>query len=153
ITGIFFQQIELTAKRLQLMKEVLPDLHQVLVFWDRISADQWRAAQAAASNLGLQLMGSEFCEQPYDYERVLAEVPAGARRALVVLTSPVFAVPERARLPEFARRHRMASMFSLREYINVGGLLSYGASFTSMYRHAAEYVGRIAHGTNPRDLP
>jgi len=153
LTGIFFQQIELTAKRLQLMKETLPDAQEILVFWDRISADQWLAAKAAAPNLGLQLIGAEFRDQPYDYERALAEVPGGARRALVVLTSPVFAVPERARLPEFARRHRMASMFSLREYVNVGGLLSYGASFTAMYRHAAEYVGRIAHGTNPRDLP
>jgi putative tryptophan/tyrosine transport system substrate-binding protein len=153
LTGIFFQQIELTAKRLQLMKEALPDAQEIHVFWDRISADQWQAAQAAAPNLGLRLIGAEFRDQPYDYERALADMPGGPRRALVVLTSPVFAVPERARLPEFARRHRMASMFSLREYVNVGGLLSYGASFTAMYRHAAEYVVRIAHGTSPRDLP
>jgi putative ABC transport system substrate-binding protein len=153
LTGIVFQQIELTGKRLQLMKDALPELQSTLVFWDRISADQWRAAQSAAPGLGLQLLGIEFRDQPYDYERALAQVMPRERRALVVLTSPVFAVPERARLPEFARRHQMASMFSLREYVNVGGLMSYGASFTAMYRHAAEYVDRIARGADPGDLP
>jgi ABC-type uncharacterized transport system substrate-binding protein len=63
LTGIFFQQIELTAKRLQLMKEALPDAQQILVFWDRISADQWQAAQAAAPNLELRLIGAEFRDQ------------------------------------------------------------------------------------------
>jgi len=58
LTGIFFQQIELTAKRLQLMKEAFPDLQSVTVFWDEVSADQWRAAQTAAPALGLRLLGA-----------------------------------------------------------------------------------------------
>ena len=153
ITGVFFQQVELTSKRLQLLKEVLPDLQQVVVFWDRISADQWQAAQAAAPNLGLRLIGVELREQPYDYERAIAQVPPAARRALVVLTSPLFGLPERARLPEFARRHRMASMYSLREFVSVGGLISYGARLPAMYRRAAEYVDRIAKGAKTSDLP
>jgi putative tryptophan/tyrosine transport system substrate-binding protein len=153
LTGIFFQQIELTAKRLQLVKEAFPDLQAVTVFWDRISADQWQAAQSAAAGLGLRLVGIEFREQPYDYERVLAQLPSEGRRVLIVLTSPVFAVPDRGRLPDFALRHRFASMFSLREFVNVGGFMSYGASFTGMYRRAAEYVDRIARGAKPADLP
>jgi putative ABC transport system substrate-binding protein len=144
LTGIFFQQIELTAKRLQLVKEAFPDLQAVIVFWDKISADQWRAAQSAAPGLGLRLVGIEFREQPYDYERALAQLPSEHHRALVVLTSPVFAVPDRARLPDFALHYRLASMFSLREFVNVGGFMSYGASFTAMFRRAAEYVDRIA---------
>src|SRR5687768_2161322 len=75
------------------------------------------------------------------------------RRVLMVLTSPVFAVPNRARLPEFALRHRMASIYSLRQYVDVGGLMSYGASFTAMYRRAAEIVDRIARGGKPAELP
>jgi ABC-type uncharacterized transport system substrate-binding protein len=153
LTGIFFQQIELTAKRLQLVKEAFPDLQAVTVFWDRISADQWRAAQSAAPELGLRLVGIEFREQPYDYERAVAQLPSEGRRVLIVLTSPVFAVPDRARLPDFALRHRLASMFSLREFVNVGGFMSYGASFTAMFRRAAEYVDRIARGAKPADLP
>jgi putative ABC transport system substrate-binding protein len=153
LTGIFFQQIELTAKRLQLVKEAFPDLPSVTVFWDKVSADQWRAAQTAAPALGLRLLGVEFRKQPYDYERGLAQLPSEHHRALIVLTSPIFAVPDRARLPEFALRHRLATMFSLREYLDVGGLMSYGASFTGMYRRMAEYVDRIARGAKPADLP
>jgi ABC-type uncharacterized transport system substrate-binding protein len=153
LTGIFFQQIELTAKRLQLVKEAFPDLHAVTVFWDKISAHQWRAAQSAAPGLGLRLVGIEFREQPYDYERALAQLPPEDYRALIVLTSPVFAVPDRARLPDFALRHRLASMFSLREYVDVGGFISYGVSFTAMFRRVAEYVDRIARGVKPADLP
>jgi len=153
LTGIFFQQIELTAKRLQLMKEAFPDLQSVTVFWDEVSADQWRAAQTAAPALGLRLLGVEFREQPYDYERGLAQLPSEHHRALVVFTSPVFAVPDRARLPEFAFRHRLATMFSLRQYVDIGGLMSYGASFTGMYRRVAEYVDRIARGAKAADLP
>jgi putative ABC transport system substrate-binding protein len=128
-------------------------LQSATVFWDKVSADQWRAAQTAAPALGLRLLGVEFREQPYDYERGLAQLPSDGQRVLIVLTSPVFAVPERARLPEFALRHRLASMFSLREYVDVGGLMSYGASFTGMYRRMAEYVDRIARGAKPADLP
>ncbi|HYY85100.1 MAG TPA: ABC transporter substrate binding protein [Beijerinckiaceae bacterium] len=126
LTGISFQQIELTEKRLQVVKEAFPDVPAITVFWDEISADQWHAAENAAPRLGLRLAGVEFREQPYDYERALAQLPLEHRRVLMVLTSPVFAVPDRARLPDFALRHRMASIFSLRQYVDVGGLMSYG---------------------------
>jgi putative ABC transport system substrate-binding protein len=153
LTGISSQLIELTEKRLQVVKEAFPAMQAIAVFWDEISADQWHAAENAAPRLGLRLAGVEFREQPYDYERALAQLPPEHRRVLMVLTSPVFAVPDRARLPDFALRHRMASIFFLRQYVDVGGLMSYGASFTAMYRRAAEYVDRIARGTRPADLP
>ena len=110
-------------------------------------------AQNAAPTLGLRLAGVEFREQPYDYERALTQLPLEHRRVLMVLASPVFNVPDRARLTEFALRHRMASIFSLRQYVDAGGLLSYGASSTAMFRRAAEYVDRIARGAKPADLP
>ena len=153
LTGISFQQIELTEKRLQIAREAFPDVQAIAVFWDEISAEQWHAAGNAAPKLGLRLAGVKFREQPYDYERALAQLPPEHRRVLIVLTSPAFAVPNRTRLPEFALRHRMASIFSLRQYVDAGGLMSYGASFTAMYRRAAEYVDRIARGARPADLP
>ena len=68
------------------------------------------------------------------------------------MTSP-FLFPDRARLAEFALRHRMPSVFAFREWVDAGGLLSYGPSITGMYRRAADYVDRIARGTKPSDLP
>ena len=153
VTGISIPQIELTEKRLQIVREAFPDVPAIAVFWDEISADQWHAAENAAPKLGLRLAGIEFREQPYDYERTFAQLPPEHRRVLMVLTSPLFAVPNRARLPDFALRHRMASIFSLRQYVDAGGLMSYGASFTAMFRRAAEIVDRIARGAKPADLP
>jgi putative tryptophan/tyrosine transport system substrate-binding protein len=152
VTGILLQQIELTTKRLQVVKDAFPELRAATVFWDWISADQWHAAQNAAPAFGLQLFGSELGEQPYDYENALAQAPADHRAWLFVMTSP-FVFRDRARLAEFALQHRTASVFAFREWVDAGGLLSYGPSINGMYRRAADYVDRIAHGAKPSDLP
>ena len=152
VSGIFLRQIELTTKRLNVVKDAFPDLRAATVFWDRISADQFRAVQSAAPALGVQLFGSELREQPYDYEKALAQAPSDYRAWLFVMTSP-FLFRDRARLAELALRHRAASVFSFREWVDAGGLLSYGPSVKEMYRQAAEYVDRIARGAKPSDLP
>ena len=79
VTGIFFQQIELAMKRLQLMKEALPDVAAATVFWDDGSVDQWRATQSAAETMGLKLTGVELGNPPYDYEKALAAPAPTAR--------------------------------------------------------------------------
>jgi putative ABC transport system substrate-binding protein len=153
ITGIFFQQIELAMKRLQLVKEVLPGVTAATVFWDDGSADQWRATQGAAETMGVKLTGVELSNPPYDYEDALrVQAFPDDRRVLMVLSSPVF-FPDRERLAQIALRHRIASMFVFRGYVDAGGLLSYGPSIDALYQRAAEYVDRIAKGTNPADLP
>jgi len=96
--------------------------------------------------------GSELREQPYDYETALAQAPSDYRVWLFVMTSP-FLFRDRARLAEFALRHRAASVFAFREWVDAGGLLSYGPSINGMYRRAAGYVDRIARGAKPSDLP
>jgi putative tryptophan/tyrosine transport system substrate-binding protein len=95
VTGVFFQQIELAMKRLQLMKEALPDVAAATVFWDDGSADQWRATQSAAETMGLKLTGVELGNPPYDYENgarapLVAQAPTDHHRILMVLSSPVF---------------------------------------------------------------
>jgi putative ABC transport system substrate-binding protein len=139
-------------KRLQLMREALPDVSAATVFWNTTSADQWRASQSAAETIGLKLAGVELGNPPYDYERALAQAPPDHRRILMVLSSPVF-LPDRERLAQIALRHRIASMFVFRAYVDAGGLLSYGPSIDALYHRVAEYVDRIAKGTNPADLP
>jgi ABC-type uncharacterized transport system substrate-binding protein len=153
ITGLFFQQLDLAVKRAQLLRDAFPALSGVTVFWDQVSADQWQALKRAASGaLAMHLSGIEFHERPFDYEQALTRAAPEDRGALLVLASPLFAL-DRARLPEFALRHRMLSAFYTREYVDMGGFFSYGVSFTGMFGHAANYVDRIARGAKPDDLP
>ena len=152
VTGIHFQQTELASKRLQLIKEALPDLKAVTVFWDRFSADQWMATERAAAELGLKLIGVHLDEQPFDYARAIAQAPQDYRSCLLVMTSPTV-FRDRQRLAEFALSSRIATMFVLREHVEIGGLMSYGANIVSIYRRAAEIVDQVAKGTNPADIP
>jgi putative ABC transport system substrate-binding protein len=152
VTGVFFQQIELSAKRLQLVRDAFPQAQGAAVLWDAAAADQWQATQNAAATLGLRLTGIELRAPPYDYERALTQAAAVDGGILIVLASPVF-FSDRERLTEIALRHRMASMFVFREWADVGGLLSYGPCINGLFRRAADYVDRIARGTRPADLP
>ena len=122
------------------------------MFWDRLSADQWQAAQSAAATLGLRLSGIELREPPYDYERALREAPPDHRGMIIVATSPFF-FRDRARIADLAFRHRIASMFVFREWVEAGGLLSYGPSLIAQFVRVAEFVDRIARGAKPADLP
>ena len=152
VTGVFLQQIELTEKRLQLLKSAFPDMQAATVFWDRITTDQWEAAQRAAAALRLQLSGVEFLDPPFDYEKALAQAAPDSRGTVFVLVSPFF-FRDRARQADFALRNRVLTMFGFREWVDAGGLMSYGASVSSMLRLAARYVDRIARGVKPADLP
>ena len=152
VTGLFLQQIELAKKRVQILKDALTDMQAATMFWDRSSEDQWKATQAAAGSFGLQLIGVELTEPPYDYDAALAKAAPEHRSVLIMPTSAVF-YRDRERLAEFALRHRIASIFVLREWVEAGGLLSYGASFPAMFRRAAEFVDRIAKGAKANDLP
>jgi putative ABC transport system substrate-binding protein len=152
VTGVFLQQIDLTVKRLQLVKEAFPEMQTATVFWDRVSADQWSAARDASAKLGLRLTGVELHEQPYDYDQALAQAAPEYRKNLFVLASPFF-FRDRARLADWALRNHILSVFVFREWVDAGGLLSYGPSFIGMYRRAADYVDRIGRGAKPGDLP
>ena len=152
VTGLFLQQIELSAKRVQLASDAFPEIRAATVFWDRQSSDLWLAARVAAVTLGLSLAGIELNEPPYNYELALGQISPDHRDTLIVMISPVF-FSDRARLAEFALRHRMRSVCPLREFVEAGGLMSYGVSFTALGQRAAAYVDRIARGAKPSDLP
>jgi putative ABC transport system substrate-binding protein len=152
VTGVFFQQVELAMKRLQLMRDVLPSIDAATVFWNANSAEQWQATRRAGTALGLRLAGIELKETPYDYEAALASAAPDYRGAFVVMTSTEFFF-DRERLANLALRHRIPSVFAFREWVEVGGLLSYGPNIRAMYRLAADYVDRIARGAKPAELP
>ena len=134
------------------MKEAFPDVATTTVFWDRASADYWATLQAVAPKLGVRLIGVEFRERPYDYERAIAEVAPDNSKFLLAQASPFFFL-DRARLAEFALHHGMVLIGGTREQVAAGGLISYGASLTGMFALAANYVDRIAKGAMPGDLP
>jgi putative ABC transport system substrate-binding protein len=152
ITGIFLEQIELAAKRLQLVRDAFPAIGKAIAFWDRLSADQWRATQANAAKFGFDLVGVELRDYPYDYQRALAQAPPDHRSFLFAMTSPLFA-RDSQRIVQFTLVNRLPSMFVFREYVDQGGLMSYGPNRNAMSRRVADYVHRLARGAKPSDLP
>lgn len=153
VTGVVFREVELTTKRFQLLKDTFPGLKAVAVLWDRLSEDQWHEVQVSAPKLDLRVHGVEFEKPPYDYDAAFASIPPEFRRAVVMLGSPRFALPERRNLPDAALRHRLPTMYVLREYVELGGLMSYGPNYPQMAARAADYMDRIAKGAKPGDMP
>jgi putative ABC transport system substrate-binding protein len=152
ITGVFLEQIELSAKRLQIVKEAIPALTKAMAFWDGPSADQWHATRDNAAKLGIDLAGIELRDYPYDYARALAQAPPDHRGFLFIMTSPLFA-RDRERLVQFTLLNRLPSISVFREHADLGGLMSYGPSRNAMSRRMADYVHRIARGAKPAELP
>jgi putative ABC transport system substrate-binding protein len=152
ITGVFFLQLALTAKRLELLKEALPPITRVAALWDAYTADQLRVAEAAAESLGLLLQSVELRHPPYDFESAIDMAVREGAQALMVLSSPLF-FQQRAQIAELTITHRLPAIFLFREYVEAGGLMAYGANLNDMYRRAAYYVDRILKGTKPADLP
>jgi len=153
MTGLSVQQIDTASKRLELLREVVPSLRQVAVL---LNADnsaavlELREFQAAASALGLN---------PIALEIRLAEdiVPAfealkGRADALYVLNDPLTRT-NRDRINMLALAARLRTMHAVREQIDPGGLMSYGANFPDLFRRAAEYVDKVLRGAKPADLP
>jgi putative ABC transport system substrate-binding protein len=152
VTGLFVQQIEQAVKRLELIREAFPKAQVATVLWDKFSFDQWEAVEKAAKTLGIRVIGIGLREQPYDYERALADAPMEAPGLLVPMASAIFFI-DRERLFDCALKHRMATIVPIREMTDAGALMSYGVGFEGLMRRAAEYVDRIARGARPADLP
>ena len=142
----------MTGKRLELLKDVLPRLARVAVFWDAFSADQLPAAEAAARDLGVHLQPVTLRQPLYDYASACRAAVEGRAEAVLLLNSPVF-FRERAPLLEQLGTHRLPAIFGHREFVDAGGLMAYGASFEEMFRRAADYVDRILQGAKPAELP
>jgi len=123
------------------------------VLWDAISADQFRVAEGATQVLGVQLQSLELRNPPaYDYASAFAAATREGAEALVVLRSPLFGL-DRDRIIALVAQHRLPTMFPARVWVEAGGLMSYGADATDMYRRAATYVAKILKGATPADLP
>ena len=152
VTGVFLRQPELTPKRIELLKEVVPKVRRVAVFWDAFSMDQLEEAHTAAQRAGLQLQRFEFRDPPYDFDGAMRVVTRQQAGALLGLASPIF-YRQRAELAEMALKHRLAAIVPFRESAEAGVLMAYSAYLPDMLRRAAEHVDRISKGARPADLP
>ena len=152
VTGVAQMQEELPAKRLELLKTLLPKAQRVAVFTDVNTGGQLKVVQSAAKALGLTLQIIEFARAPYDYDRAFADAVRGKAEALFPLTSGFF-VPGRRRICDLALKHRLPSIFGSARWAETGALLSSGPDFSSIYRRAAEQVASILRGAKPADIP
>jgi putative ABC transport system substrate-binding protein len=152
VTGLFFQHLELVAKRYGLFKEMLPFVRRVAVLSDPLTADQLKAVESANRSVGLELQPLELNDPPYDFENAFhVAMRSGAKAIFVLESASIFR--ERTQLAQLIMKTRLPTSFAFREYVEVGGLVSYGVNFSTMYRRAAELADRILRGTKPTDLP
>src|SRR5262245_24230043 len=152
ITGLFFQHLELLAKRFGLFKEMLPSVSRVAVLSDSLTSDQLGVVEAANRLIGLELQPLVLQNPPYDFENAFRVAMRSRAEAIIVLESASI-FRGRTQIAQVAMKNRLPTSFAFREYVEVGGLVSYGVNFAAMYRRAAEYADRILRGTKPVDLP
>jgi len=157
ITGTTFLGPELVPKRLAIFKELLPALSRVAVLWnpgafaEQTTNDMLKQVTEAATGLGLQLQLVDV-RNPNDFERAFSDMAKGQAEGMFEFPSPMF-FSQRARLVELAARLRLPAIYNAREFVQIGGLIAYGASISDSYRSAASYVDKILKGTKPADLP
>jgi putative ABC transport system substrate-binding protein len=152
VTGVFFRHIELTAKRLELFKEMVPTVKRIAVLSDPLTIDQLRAVEAANARMQLTLQPLELRNPPYDFGSAFGSAVRSHAEALFVLeSSPIFR--DRMQITQLAVKNRLPTSFAFREYVEAGGLMAYGASFVGMAGLAAVYVDKILKGAKPEDLP
>jgi putative ABC transport system substrate-binding protein len=152
ITGVVFQQLELAQKQVELLTQAFPERTRLAVLFDAQSSDQFNAAERAAKSLTLQIQPLKLENPPYDVDAAFRHAQAGAAQIVLVLSSPFF-IPRMARIIQLAGDHRLPTMFINKDYIVAGGLMSYGADFTTMWRRGADYAAKILKGARPADLP
>ena len=152
ITGVYQLQEELSAKRLALLREMLPKARRIAVLGDSATQRQLVLVRSAAKTMGLELVVHEFTQGPYDFEAAFAGFVRAKSDAVLPLGSGLF-VPARRKLTELALRHRLPGMFNNALWAEAGGMMSYGVDFPAAYRRAAEMVAAVLKGAKPADLP
>jgi putative ABC transport system substrate-binding protein len=154
ITGLAVLNAELSAKRLEILKEVVPGLSRGAVLWNAANpanALAWRDTEDAGRVLGVTLQSHEV-RDPKDFEGAFAAIAQQRPDALLVVQDAL-TLQHRKEIVDFALRKRLPSMFVGKEWVEAGGLMSYGESLPDRYRRAAYFVDRILKGAKPADLP
>jgi putative ABC transport system substrate-binding protein len=157
VTGLSALIPELVGKCLEHLKQAVPGVSRVAVLWqlgaidERTEKDRLKRADVAARALGVRLQVVE-ARGPADFDRAFSDMTGARAGALTVLSGSMFFI-ERRRLVDLAAKHRLPAVYQVREYVDAGGLMSYGPNLADMYRRAATYVDKILKGAKPDDLP
>jgi putative ABC transport system substrate-binding protein len=157
VTGLSALVSELVGKCLEQLTQAVPGVSRVAVLWqpggldERTEKEMLKGAEVAGRALGVRLQFVQ-ARGPADFERAFSEMTKARAGALTVLTSVMF-VNERRRLVDLAAENRLPAAYAQREFVDAGGLMSYGTNVADLFRRAATYVDRILKGAKPGDLP
>jgi putative ABC transport system substrate-binding protein len=154
VTGTKTLGWDLFGKRLELLRQILPNLSRVAVLHNRLNPappGAWKEASAAASTLGVSLQQFEV-EGPADFDEAFAAMIRGRAEALVVVQSTIFNTPP-YRIAQLAASYKLPAVYGSRVTTEDGGLMSYGPNNRDSYRYAAVFVDKILKGAKPGDLP
>ena len=156
VTGLTFDvdATQLAAKRLEILKELMPSVSRVAVLWNPGYGPgmlRLRGTEQAGRQLGITIVSVQLSEGS-DAERAFTEIRRAPAQAVTVLSDPV-TVGRRAEITELAARYRVPAIYALREWVEDGGLVSYATSLNEQWRRAARYVDKILKGAKPGDLP
>jgi ABC-type uncharacterized transport system substrate-binding protein len=154
LTGFSIVAPELGGKRLELLREIVPNVSSVAVLLNSRNPQsqiELKEMRAAAQAMGLQLHPTEISTED-GLEDAFAAMSKAGVQALVVLTDPIL-FSQRKRTVDLAHRYRLPAMYFFQGFAEEGGLMSYGPSDTDLFRRAGAYVDRILKGAKPADLP
>ena len=145
---------EIMGKNLELLKEVVPRASRVALLWNPVPAGAAiykNAVETAARNLGVTLQSVEIRAEN-EFESAFAAMIRERVNGVVVTSDPIF-LGSRSQLVRLAGRHRLPTVYVQREFVEAGGLMSYGGNLAYQFRRAAVYVDKILKGAKPADLP
>jgi putative tryptophan/tyrosine transport system substrate-binding protein len=154
VTGLSSVSPELSAKRLELLKEAVPRLSRVAIVWNpdvRGAVLEYKETESAARSLHLQLQSVEV-NRPDGFDRAFSALTTGRAEALTVASSSL-AFRNRILIASLAQENRLPSIYGLREFADAGGLMAYGPNYAELWRRAAAYVSKILKGAKPGELP
>jgi putative tryptophan/tyrosine transport system substrate-binding protein len=156
ITGFTGGSVRLAGKRLELLKELVPEVSRIAVLWNPTNpgvALEWEATQEAARALGVRLYSLEV-RRPDEFAPALANAQRAHAQALIVTGESLFGshLPQ---LTDLVAKSRLPAVYSTpgRATVEAGGLMAYTANASDMFRRAATYVVKILHGAKPAELP
>lgn len=152
VTGVTALVSQLPAKRLELVNEMFPAMRRIAVFANEQTTSQLALVQGTARRLGLDLHVVDLKRPPFDYQAGFADVARAKADALFVLGSGLW-VPARRLIPEVALKAKLPTAFHQAQWVEAGGLMSYGFNFSKMWRRGAEMLVNVLQGAKPAEVP